>query len=144
MNYPLNYSFQRTSLPLIQIQFQGYFIPILLDTGSDSNYVDPRLAKQFKDEMKVVASNNRTFGVEGTEHESDVVEFSFEFERQTYTERFVILPDNNGLQKVHIDEKYQLLGIIGTRFMLKHGWVIDFSKPSVRTLRVKKVEKVVE
>lgn len=119
--------FQRTTgLPLLIVKAQDKNLCFLLDTGSNINVLDRRVANFFH--LTANDTKQRQFGIDGLIQISDAVEFSFSLDEHEYTATFSVLDLSNAFGKVEEESGIQIHGLLGCSFMEQHKWILDFDK----------------
>ncbi|MBQ2076824.1 MAG: hypothetical protein II471_04855, partial [Bacteroidales bacterium] len=61
------YGVHEIGTPIIVAEFQGERLLFVLDTGSDTNFLDERVYEHFKDSIEATEGNGFVIGVEGNE-----------------------------------------------------------------------------
>ena len=113
-------------LPLLIVKAQDKNLCFLLDTGSNINVLDRRVAKFFH--LSAINTKQQQFGIDGSTQISDVVEFSFSLNEHEYTSSFSVLDLSNAFGKVEEESGIQIHGLLVCSFMEQHKWVLDFEK----------------
>ena len=128
MEFPIHFGLQKIDLPLILIEFQGVSLCMLLDTGSNNNYIDRRICNLFKEHIEKCEDENISYGIEGNKVKNERIKLTFKFEEELYTTFFDTLQENNGFKHLEKDEGIQIHGILGSMFFVKQKWIIDFAE----------------
>jgi len=134
MVFPLNLGLQKARLPLILVKMYDTDICLLLDTGSSVNLLDERIFDYFQEilpEIDLSQDTQKTVSLYGTS-EGVRVNIPFTFENQEYNEPFIssdLCPA--AFDKISDETGMRIHGILGTNFLMKHEWVLDFKKMEV-------------
>jgi hypothetical protein len=118
MTYSLEQGLDKTGLPLIAVNILNQNICFMLDTGAKYNFIDERLHAVFEDTEEIEIFY---------EEEKTKVNTPFTFEGQKYNE--VFYPSEivqSVCETIHRETGMKLHGALGSNFLLKHEWVIDF------------------
>jgi len=126
-NFTLKYGLTKANLPLIPITIQDKTLCCLLDTGSNINMIDKAVYDHFKDITEPVGALSH-FGIEGNTEQNNTVKMPFSFEGHTFTPTFSVVNLDKAFSKIHEESGIPIHGLLGNRFFIEHGWVIDFDK----------------
>ena len=127
MTFPLNYGLSKTGLPLIVVKIFDYELCLFLDTGSNRNIIDHRIYDHFKDKLKPSETSSEVFTLNGAAA-GITIAVPFSFENQDYQEPFICTEQTEAFDRIYEESSIQIHGILGNRFFLKHGWILDFEK----------------
>ena len=121
-----------TGLPLIRINegdFKG--LVFLIDSGSNDNLMFGYAFHQLEDYMKPTDMESNLFGLDGKSTVSKCVCGTFSFCGKKYDMSFVVSENNDAIIKLSQEVGFPISGMIGTKFMAEHGWMIDFGKQEI-------------
>lgn len=121
-----------TGLPLIRIEegdFEG--IVMLIDTGSNDNIIFGYAYHQLEDLMKPLEVQSELFGIDGKPTTLNCVSGVFTFCEKEYEMPFLLREDDKAIVMLSQQVGFPISGIIGTKFMAEHDWIIDFGKHEV-------------
>lgn len=118
--------FIRVNLPLIFLKAQAKHLCFLLDTGSNINVLDKRVAEFFRISESPI--RQKQFGIDGTLKTSAVVEMAFSLEEREYKANFSVMDLSSAFGKVEEESGIQIHGLLGCSFMEQQKWVLDFEK----------------
>ena len=121
-----------TGLPLIRIEegdFEG--IVMLIDTGSNDNIIFGYAYHQLEDLMKPLEVQSELFGIDGKPTTLNCVSGVFTFCEKEYEMPFLLREDDKAIVMLSQQVGFPISGIIGTKFMAEHDWIIDFGKQEV-------------
>lgn len=125
-NQYFRYTLSKTGLPLLIVQAQAKNLCFLLDTGSNINVLDRRVAEFFQ--LSGGAVKQRQFGIDGELQTTDVVELDFSLEEQEYKANFSVMDLSSAFGKVEEESGIQIHGLLGCSFMEQQKWILDFEK----------------
>ena len=119
-------SLKYIDLPLLIVQAQAKNLCFLLDTGSNINVLDRRVAEFFQ--LSGGTAKQRQFGIDGELQTTDVVELPFSLEEQEYKANFSVMDLSSAFGKVEEESGIQIHGLLGCSFMEQQKWILDFEK----------------
>ena len=125
-NQYFRYTLSKTGLPLLIVQAQAKNLCFLLDTGSNINVLDRRVAEFFQ--LSGGTDKQRQFGIDGELQTTDVVELDFSLEEQEYKANFSVMDLSSAFGKVEEESGIQIHGLLGCSFMEQQKWILDFEK----------------
>ena len=132
MNIPLSYGLNKTKLPIIPVEIKGKHLCLIIDTGSTCSLIDSNVVEYFKDIATPVGDYNIS-GIDGTKHKVDVITLPFSFEGQSYSPKFCVKPLLEDFKDIETESGIQVVGLLGTDFLMENKWIIDFDKLVVTT-----------
>lgn len=130
MIIPLHFGIFKTGLPLLIVQAQAKNLCFLLDTGSNINVLDRRVAEFFQ--LSGGTAKQRQFGIDGELQTTDVVELAFSLEEQEYKANFSVMDLSSAFGKVEEESGIQIHGLLGCSFMEQQKWILDFENLILR------------
>lgn len=116
----------RLGLPLLIVKAQAKNLCFLLDTGSNINVLDKKVAEFFR--LPAGSTQHRQFGIDGELRTSNIVEFSFSLEEREYKADFSVMDLSSAFGKVEEESGIQIHGLLGCSFMEQQKWILDFEK----------------
>ena len=122
----LNSILSKLGLPLLIVKAQAKNLCFLLDTGSNINVLDKKVAEFFQLSSGTV--QRQQFGIDGTLQITDVVEMTFSLEEREYKADFSVMDLSSAFGKVEEESGIQIHGLLGCSFMEQQKWVLDFEK----------------
>lgn len=131
MIIPLNSTLLKLGLPLLIVKAQAKNLCFLLDTGSNINVLDRRVAEFFQ--LSGGIAKQRQFGIDGELRMTDVVELVFFLEVQEYKANFSVMDLSSAFGKVEEESGIQVHGLLGCSFMEQQKWILDFEKLCLHT-----------
>ena len=121
---------QQIGLPLLIVKAQAKNLCFLLDTGSNINVLDRRVAEFFQ--LSEGTDKQRQFGIDGELQTTDVVELAFSLEEQEYKANFSVMDLSSAFGKVEEESGIQIHGLLGCSFMEQQKWILDFENLILR------------
>ncbi len=122
----LQKSLTQVGLPLILVKAQAQYLCFLLDTGSNINVLDKKVAEFFQ--LSSGTAQQQQFGIDGTLQTTDVVKLTFSLEEREYKADFSVMDLSSAFGKVEEESGIQIHGLLGCSFMEQQKWVLDFEK----------------
>lgn len=116
----------QVGLPLLIVKAQAKNLCFLLDTGSNINVLDRRVAEFFQ--LSGGTAKQGQFGIDGELRTTDVVELAFSLEEQEYKANFSVMDLSSAFGKVEEESGIQIHGLLGCSFMEQQKWILDFEK----------------
>ena len=116
----------QVGLPLLIVKAQAKNLCFLLDTGSNINVLDRRVAEFFQ--LSGGTAKQRQFGIDGELQTTDVVELAFSLEEQEYKANFSVMDLSSAFGKVEEESGIQIHGLLGCSFMEQQKWILDFER----------------
>ena len=124
MKQSLFVALSEIGLPTIIVEAQAKNLCFLLDTGSNINVLDKRVAEFFQ--LSGGTAQQQQFGIDGELRTSNIVEFSFFLEEREYKADFSVMDLSSAFGKVEEESGIQIHGLLGCSFMEQQKWVLDF------------------
>lgn len=125
MNIPI-IGLPQIGLPLLIVKAQAKNLCFLLDTGSNINVLDKKVAEFFR--LSASTTHQKQFGIDGTLQITDVVKLTFSLEEREYKADFSVMDLSSAFGKVEEESGIQIHGLLGCSFMEQQKWVLDFEK----------------
>ena len=120
----LQQSLIQVELPLLIVKAQAKNLCFLLDTGSNINVLDKRVAEFFQ--LSGGTNQQQQFGIDGTLQITDVVKLTFSLEEREYKADFSVMDLSSAFGKVEEESGIQIHGLLGCSFMEQQKLVLDF------------------
>ena len=129
---PLSFPLKAIGLPAIPVKlFDDKHILFLIDTGADISIMDISLFEYYKSRVMFSEKSEGIIMATHSTQETIQAQFEFSYEELRYTEVFRCMDCSMGFNQVQQDSGYQIHGIIGTNFLVKYRWIIDFEKQQI-------------
>ena len=128
------YGVHEIGTPIIVAEFQGERLLFVLDTGSDTNFLDERVYEHFKDSIEATEGDGFVIGVEGNEiPRGKLVTVPMQIVNRQLSVKFFTLPQGmNSFEMLEKQHGLRLHGILGTPFILHNRLIIDLSNGEMR------------
>ena len=110
----LQQSLIQVGLPLLIVKAQAKNLCFLLDTGSNINVLDKRVAEFFQ--LSGGTAQQQQFGIDGTLQTTDVVKLTFSLEEREYKADFSVMDLSSAFGKVEEESGIQIHGLLGMLF----------------------------
>lgn len=125
---------KEVGMPLLLVEFQGKKMLMLLDSGSDTNYLDGRVFDYFKDTVEITKGEGYVIGVEGKQMaRGDQMDMPMEVNGHILNAHFYSIPGGiTTFDVINQECDVRIHGILGTPFMAKNNILIDFAKREIR------------
>jgi len=127
LSFPLSYGLSKSNLPLIPVEIQDKSLCFLLDTGSNINMIDAAVYEYFKDIAEQIGEFAH-IGIEGNSEQVITVKLPFQFEGHSYIPVFSVVNLDKAFSKIHEESGIPIHGLLGNKFFIEHGWILDFDK----------------
>lgn len=122
----------KVGMPFVLITEGEYAgLVLLIDTGSNDNIIFGYTYNQIKDSLTPIEGNGYVYGIDGIRSEVHYAAWKPTFCGKQYEMRFIVKQDDSAFSQLSNDMGFPVAGIIGTKFMVEHGWVLDFGKQEV-------------
>ena len=97
-------------LPLLIVKAQAKNLCFLLDTGSNINVLDKKVAEFFQ--LSGGTAQQQQFGIDGTLRTTNVVEMIFSLEEREYKADFSVMDLSSAFGKVEEESGIQIHGLL--------------------------------
>ena len=134
--YELTHSIQTLRLPVIPVKLFNAENPslLLVDPGSDRSIMDITVYNHFKDKITNSEQGQNIITTNGQTSSTLTAQFDFIIEDTLkFSEPFTCMEGSVGFNQIQKETGYQLHGILGTDFLVKHQWKIDFENLQIHT-----------
>ena len=119
-------------LPFIRVaegDFEG--LVLLIDTGSNDNIMFGYAHKELKNMFRAVEGTSSLYGIDGKKTDVSHTRGKFSFCGKEHEMEFLVREDDEAAMRLSEDMGFPIAGIIGTKFMVEHGWVLDFAHQEI-------------
>lgn len=124
-------AFKKSGFPLIKMKLKGKFCWFLLDSGANANMIFKGTGdKIFDSKTNFNIIRTDSLGGIGEEtHTCIVVEEEISFNKDKFTEEFLVCNTHSAAQQVIVDSaNIEVLGILGSGFFNRARWMLDLDK----------------
>lgn len=119
----------KVGLPFVPVGIGDFMVLMLADTGATDNHIFEYVYKDMGDVFSDTGESAVTHGISGNIIQK-IVSGKLYINETEYPTKFIIGDSNAGLV-LSKDIDCPIAGIIGSKFMLQHKWVIDYEKQRV-------------
>lgn len=119
-------------LPFIRIEegdFEG--LVMLIDTGSNDNSIFGFAYRQLEDLFTPIEGERKVYGMDGNAIVVSCIRGCFTFCGKEYEMNFLLNKEDGAFIQLSQEMGFPISGIIGTKFLAEHGWVLDYGKQEV-------------
>lgn len=120
-------SMDLTSLPVVTFKVGETKLNFLLDTGSNTSYINRKSYELLGEYAKEIKAFTNTVGVDGIKHKANLCTISFTYKDKKYTDIFGILDLDSAFDGIKNESGVQIHGILGSKFFEKYRYILDFS-----------------
>lgn len=106
-------------------------VMFMIDTGSTDNVLFGYVYEQAKDQLKEAEGRYTITGIDGKPKEVKPVIGYVPFCGKEYEMKFLVRDDDDAGIALSQAMGFSVIGLIGTLFMVEHGWVIDFANQEI-------------
>ena len=117
-------SMNLTDLPVITFTNNDTKLNFLLDTGSDSSYINNSILNNIQ-HTKLKSTTSVT-GFEGNEVKCSLCKMQIAYKNKIFDEQFVITDLDKAFSIIKANSGVSIHGILGNKFFKKYKYVIDF------------------
>lgn len=138
-------NYRATRVPLIKLQIGDHFYYFLLDTGATSNILNLDAFERLPMHLKnnVFTSNNSVLGLgDNTKAKNQKLGLTLDLEHNGYKfsdTLFIIMDLSAPFSVIQSDLDGPILGLLGTQFLEKYKWIINFNDLTIWLKRKKKL-----
>ena len=129
MDIPLNYSIQKTGLPLIVTSSKPHLC-FLVDSGSTHNLIFSYVLTAL-DEVRPIDTNTSITGITGNAIESKQIDYGVAFSETWYACIWSIVEAPQAIIQLQNETGLQVHGILGVPFLTQNEWIIDFKNLTI-------------
>lgn len=119
-------------LPIIVTSSKPH-LTFLVDTGANFNSIFSFVYEGLPDFFTLLDTENTMYGIEGHMVDTFQVKTTVEFENTKTETVFSVLEADNVVQRLQEENGFQLHGILGSDFLKRNKWIIDYGKLEIRT-----------
>lgn len=101
---------------------------MIVDTGADISIMDMSVYENYKEFMTEVKGMSSVVTAGSSVNEGFKAKFDLFCGDLRYREMFVCMDCSCGFSRIKEETGVQLHGILGTDFMRRHQWIIDFER----------------
>lgn len=121
----------KVGMPFVCVNEGGFQnVVFMIDTGSTDNILFRYIYEQAKDQLEETDGKFTVTGIDGKAQEVMQVIGYVPFCGKEYEMKFLVRGDDAGIA-LSKAMGFSVIGLIGTYFMVEHGWVIDFANQEI-------------
>lgn len=115
-------------VPVITLMIDNDTYQFMVDTGSSHSSIMKRVVTQLNMPIQNLKGSGISFN--GITRNLQCCYLTFHFDSIFYIEGFMIIPEQQeyALNETNVSTGYSIAGILGSDFLKKYGWVIDYRK----------------
>ena len=129
MIIPINYTIQKTGLPLIVCSSKPHLC-FLVDSGSTQNIIFSYVLTAL-DEVNPTDTTTSISGITGSVMESKQMEYGVTFGETWYVATWSIVEAPQAILEIQNETGLQVHGILGVPFLTQNKWIIDFKNLTI-------------
>ena len=127
---PFGETMAELTLPVVDFTNNGKTFNFLVDTGASYSVIDSRILKKIK-HIKLKDTGN-AYGVEGNIVPVEYAKITLNHEKGEFTDDFQVMKVE-AFDNIKKANKIEIIGILGSSFLEKYGFVIDFNNLIIYT-----------
>ena len=114
-------------IPIVTLKNGEKEFNFILDTGSDISHIDSNIKTSLSDIEEVEGDNLTITTANGSvESNNNWVKVPLNYKKQNFIEDFMLLDLHDVFETLKEDTEIQLHGILGSTFLRKYGYVLDY------------------
>ena len=117
-------SMDLTELPVITFMSDNTKLNFLLDTGSNTSFINESMVKSLN--CKMLNTVSEVVGLEGKKIKNDNCELQIKYKNYEFNAQFSIINLDESFNLIKQESGVQIHGILGSLFFQKYKYVIDF------------------
>lgn len=121
-------------MPIILLEVGQNKILFLIGIEAIRRIINKTIFKQLNNSFihKIPNKTIQISGIENTEKQGSVYELKFKIDDQTYIQEFVANSLIEASSEMMKNSGLQIHGILGTDFLFKNQWIIDFENLEIK------------
>lgn len=126
-------SISLTELPIVTFSHCGVALNFLLDTGSNWNYISKNTYELIEEDIDQIKESNSTVISPSKGTKSEIkVHTVIKYKDSLFPVEMHVCPDlNYSFKEVKDNTGVTVHGILGTKFLNKYGYILDFKNLKV-------------
>lgn len=115
-------------VPVVTLMIDNHTFQFMIDTGSSHSSIMKRVPTQFNMPIQDLKGSGVSFN--GITDHLQYCGLVFHFNDIFYVEAFMIIPEQQeyALKQTNASAGCNIVGLLGSDFLKKYGWVIDYHK----------------
>lgn len=119
-------SLDLTNLPIVSFKNNDVTLNFLLDTGSDSAYINKSILPQL--DYEFTDSKTQMFGIDGNFVENEICSMIISYKDYKFESRFNVHDMDAPFNQIKESTGVQIHGILGSNFFRRYKYILDFEK----------------
>lgn len=112
-------------IPVVTFIVEGHKLHFILDTGANKSVLNKKIADKLNTTKEGKA---QVIGIEGAAKYGYHTTVSLEYKEKFYQERFQVIDLTDSFKEIKKKSGVTLHGILGSGFMEKYKYVLDFKE----------------
>lgn len=113
-------------LPIITVNNNGHRLNFLLDTGSNTSYINEGSMGLL--DYRKTDDTGKIIGMNGSVSAGEFVEMDISYRDNTFSETFLTANLNELFAKIKANKGIELHGLIGVSFFDRYRYILDFKE----------------
>lgn len=113
-------------LPIVTFLYKGFELRFILDSGANKSILDEKIANEIISYKE--KGNTYVCTISGDKRKVPLVEVDIEYDKNVFTTEFQLMDISNTVEVVKKESGIVIHGVIGTDFMKKNSYILDFEK----------------
>ena len=113
-------------LPIITVNNNGHKLNFLLDTGSNTSYINEGCIDML--DYKKTDDKGKIVGMNGTVSAGEFIDMNISYRNNSFEETFLTANLNDLFAKIRANKGIELHGLIGVSFFDKYRYILDFKE----------------
>ena len=113
-------------LPIITVNNNGHKLNFLLDTGSNTSYINEGCIDML--DYKKTDEKGKIVGMNGTVSAGEFIEMNISYRNNSFEETFLTANLNDLFAKIRANKRIELHGLIGVSFFDRYRYILDFKE----------------
>ena len=116
-----------TGMPIISFENNKKWINMLLDTGSTNSIIDTNKLPELEYE-NIEGGKSNVFGLDGKSRSGGCVILPFQYKHDVYSIECMSMDMSSTFNRMKQEHGIVIHGILGTDFLEKYKYVLDFNE----------------
>lgn len=127
LGLPFKDTLTNVGIPIVTLENGEKEFNFILDTGSDISHIDSNIKTSLSDIEEVEGDNLTVTTASGSvEGNNNWVRVPLNYKKQYFIEDFMLLDLHDVFKTIKEDTGIQLHGILGSTFLRKYGYILDY------------------
>lgn len=132
LKYKFNFEsyFRKCGFPIVPLKIDNKMCFFLVDTGSSLNLIKKTFIDELSEDIEIIENQNQIHTAAGIV-QSQLINFNIEYKSRKYKQEEFNIAELNVFEYHKDYYGYNIVGIIGSPFMKKYNWIINFDKMNI-------------